>query len=173
MNGTDFLGLMISDPARWGLAFESLVGIACQGFGKNIATLYFENITTFWKRNIFRWLSPWLRFTWRIMKGPKGFYSALWRCIWSLLASSSFSSSSSYRVEYDIDTSWRPKYMWQSNYTIKLYCLIKSAIWHPVDLPFRLQLYSKTVHHITDYSWYFESLSSPAFMSSNHYHRSG
>jgi len=25
LNGTDFLGLMISDPARWGLAFESLV----------------------------------------------------------------------------------------------------------------------------------------------------
>ena len=25
LNGTDFLGLMISDPSRWGLAFESLV----------------------------------------------------------------------------------------------------------------------------------------------------
>ena len=27
MNGTDFLGLVFSDPVRWGLAFESLVGI--------------------------------------------------------------------------------------------------------------------------------------------------
>ena len=26
MNGTNFLGLVFQDPARWGLAFESLVG---------------------------------------------------------------------------------------------------------------------------------------------------
>ena len=43
---------MISDPARWGLAFESLVGIACLGFGKNIAIFVLKIRQPFEKKHI-------------------------------------------------------------------------------------------------------------------------
>ena len=77
LNGTNFLGLVFQDPARWGLAFESLVGSLECRISERRTLRPWPKITKRQRQWHTQWLGqwqisecrspwPWLRSTWPI-----------------------------------------------------------------------------------------------------------
>ena len=91
LNGTNFLGLVFQDPARWGLAFESLVGSLKCRISERRTPRPWPKITKRQRQWHTQWLGqwqisecrspwPWLRSTWPITTVRRVFSSIRSRC---------------------------------------------------------------------------------------------